>query len=72
MYDVVNKTEKFDLNSRQDLEAYDRIINDPSCTIIKEVREKLTEKDLGDEGRITSFKEFLYLFITYQKRIIME
>lgn len=72
MFNVVNKTITIDLNNKQDLLEYDNILNDPSCTIVKEVKEKLTEKELGDEGRITSFKEYLLLIVTYQRRIIME
>lgn len=71
MYNVVNKTEKFDINNKKDLEAYDAILNDPSCIIIKENREKMTEKEMGDEGRITSMKEYLLLVVTYQKRSIL-
>lgn len=72
MYNVINRTEKFDLINPKDREAYDRILNDPTCTIVRELKEKLTEREMGDEGQITSFREYLILVVTYQKRVIME
>jgi len=72
MYNVVNKTERIDLGSKKDLEAYDQILNDSSCVIVKEIKEKLTEKDLDSEGNVTSYREYLILIVTYQRRIVME
>lgn len=71
MYNAQCKTDKFDLNNPKDLERYDAILNDPACTIIKEHKEKLTEKEMGDEGRITSMKEYLVLIVTYQRKVAM-
>ena len=72
MFNVERKTERFDLSSRKDLDAYDAILNDPSCTIVREIKEKISEKEMGDEGRITSIKEYLLLIVTYQRKAIME
>jgi len=72
MFDVKKKTVRLDVGKVQDLEAYDAILNNPACTIIREIKEKLTEKEIGDEGQITSFKEYLILIVTYQTAEIME
>jgi hypothetical protein len=72
MFNVKKKTVRFDVGKTQDLEAYDAILNNPACTIIREIKEKLTEKEIGDEGQITSFKEYLILIVTYQTAEIME
>lgn len=71
MFDVVNKTKRFDLSRDRDLEEYDAIINDPSCMVIREIKEKLTEKEEDGEGNTLHFREYLLLIVTYQKRTMM-
>jgi len=72
MQNVVKKTERFDVSNPKELLAYDAILNDPNCIIIREIKEKLCEKEMGDEGRITSLKEYVLLIVTYQRSEIME
>lgn len=71
MYSVVNKTETFDLSKIDHLKQYDRILNDPACQIIREIKEKISEKELGSEGQLIAIKEYLLLVVTYQKRVLL-
>ncbi len=68
MYDLKFHTRKFDLNKKEDLRDYDMIINDPACQIIKEMKEKITHKDVDSEGNITGYYEELILLVTWQKK----
>jgi len=71
VFDVVNRTKKFDLSKDKDLAEYDLILNDPTCLVIREVKEKLTEKEEDGEGNTIHFREYLLLIVTYQKRTMM-
>jgi len=71
MYNTVFKTAKFDLNSKKDLEAYDAILNDPTCTITREVREKIQHKDVDSEGTVTGYYEELVAVVTWQKKTFL-
>jgi hypothetical protein len=71
MYSVVNKTERFDLSNNGHLERYDQILNDPTCQITREIREKISEKEIGDENQLIAIKEYLLLVVTYQKRVLL-
>ena len=72
MYNTINRTRRFDVGIPKDLEAYDAIINNPNCSIIREIKEKITQKDINEEGNIVSINEFLILIVTYQEKILME
>ncbi len=71
MYSTVNKTERFDLSNNEHLKQYDCILNDPACQIVREIKEKISEKEMGDEGQITGIKEYLLLVVTYQRRVML-
>lgn len=68
MHNVTTHTDKLDLNKKDDLKKYDAILNDPSCTILREIREKITHKDVDDEGKISGYWEELILIVTWQKK----
>lgn len=73
MYNLTKHTRKFDLNKKDDLRDYDIILNDPQCQIIKEMKEKITHKDVDEEGRVTGYYEELILLVTWQKQeLLME
>lgn len=71
MYNTVSKTAKFDLNNPKDLKTYDDILNDPTCTITREVREKISHKDVDAEGTITGYYEELVAIVTWQKKTFL-
>jgi hypothetical protein len=73
VYNITKHTRKFDLNKKDDLRDYDIILNDPQCQIIKEMKEKITHKDVDEEGRVTGYYEELILLVTWQKQdLLME
>lgn len=72
MFNVANKTRRFDLSRDKDIEEYDSILNDPTCMVIREIKEKLTEKEEDSEGNMLHFREYLLLIVTYQRRTMME
>lgn len=73
MYNLRKHTRKFDLNKKEDLRNYDIILNDPQCQIIKELKEKITHKDVDEEGRVTGYYEELILIVTWQEQeLLME
>lgn len=72
MYSTINKTKRIDVGVTKDLETYDAILNNPNCSIIREIKEKITEKEVNEEGNITNIKEYLILIVTYQEKILME
>jgi hypothetical protein len=72
LYSTINKTKRIDVGVTKDLETYDAILNNPNCSIIREIKEKITEKEVNEEGNITNIKEYLILIVTYQEKILME
>ena len=72
MYTTVTRTEQFEIEDRKDREKYDAIIDNPLCHIVSVIREKLTEKAMGDEGEPTYIKERIILIVTYQEKMLVE
>ena len=71
MYKVKTQTAKFDTNSVEDLKEYDAILNNPLCTIIREIKEKLSTKHFDDEGKPTYQDDKLVLVVTWQEKALM-
>ena len=72
MYETVTKTIRIDLNSDKDLKTYDVVLNDPSCVIVREIQEKITNKFFNDEGEMSGIEEKLVRIVTYQKKEFLE
>jgi hypothetical protein len=72
LYNTINRTKRLDVGIPKDLETYDAIINNPNCSIIREIKEKITQKEVNEDGNITNIKEYLILIVTYQEKILME
>lgn len=72
MYTVKHQTKQFDLNRSSDLRDYDAILNDPLCSISREVKEKLVSKEMDEEGNVTSSQERLILVVTWQRKTLVE
>lgn len=60
-------TKAFDLTDSRSMEEYNTILNNPACTIIKEVREKITEKHFED-GKVIATQDRLLLVVTWQEK----
>jgi len=72
MYDTDTYTKQFDMNEKDDKEHYSSIINNPLCHIIKEIKEKLVEKLMNDEGEPSYIKERIVLVVTWQEKKLLE
>ncbi len=71
MFRVTRTTVQLDVNSPDDCREYDQILNDPNCTIIREIKEKLQDKDFGEDGKLVSIRERIMLVITYEMKKLM-
>jgi len=61
-------TKTFDLRNENSLCEYNAILNNPACTIIKEVREKITERHFDADGKIVATEERLLLVVSWQEK----
>jgi hypothetical protein len=71
MYNSEITTRTFDMNLERDTREYDVILNDPLCTLLEEKYEKVTEREMGDEGRIMSIQERLVKVVTYKRKRLL-
>lgn len=71
MHKTVRKTIRVNVEVDDNLAAYDAILNNPNCSILKELELKVTEKFYGDEGGLTSQKDQIYLVVTYEERMML-
>jgi DNA primase large subunit len=73
MYTTVTRTEQFSISdTKKDREAYDAIINNPLTTIIREIKEKLTEKAMNEDGEPTYIQERIVLVVTWQEKVLVD
>ena len=70
MFTTQNFTRTFDVNNTEQMYEYDEILNDPMCTIIREVKEKLVDKEF-DEGKLASVSERLVMVVTWQEKKLL-
>jgi hypothetical protein len=71
MYDIRRQTQKFNTDSTEELREYDEILNDPLCTIVKEYKEKISEKKFSEEGNIASIHEYVILVVTWDEKVLL-
>jgi len=72
MYETKTFTEQFDMEVTKDREKYSEIINNPMCSVMEKIKEKLTEKAMNDEGEPSYIKERIVLIVTWQEKKLME
>lgn len=70
MYEVTKKTRSFDLNSKKDLLEYDKVLNNPMCSVIREIKEKVENKFMED-GKVVGIDQKLILVVTWQEKEIL-
>jgi len=71
MFSTKKKTAVFDLNTKKDLEQYDDILNNSLCTVIKEHKEKMADKEFDNEGKMISLKEKIVLVVTWEEKKLL-
>jgi hypothetical protein len=65
------KTVKIDTDDAEDRDAYDAILNDPMCTIVKEIQEKLTTMEYNEDGKPSHKSDRIVLIVTYEKKELL-
>ena len=67
MYAITRHTRQFDFSEAEHIADYDAVLNDPLCTILDKVKEKLRDEERdGDTGRTISVKERLVFLVTWE------
>jgi len=67
MYSSEKKTRLFDLEEQKELDAYDEILNNPLCRILKErpVKKKVCE---FAEGQIVHSEDRVIIVVTWEEK----
>lgn len=60
-----------DTSDAEDRAEYDRILNDPMCSVLSEIKEKLTECEYNEEGKLSRKTDRIVLIITYEERKLL-
>ena len=66
MIKTTRHTKRFLSNNDEDLAAYDSILNDPMCTVIREHKEKIKEVDY--DGDSSSQREWIEYLVTWEQK----
>lgn len=66
MYKTIKRTRQFDFSDFKDREEYDSVLNDPLCTILEKVKEKLRSEEQIGESRVVT--ERLVFLVTWQEK----
>ncbi len=70
MYNTKHKTKKFNTDDEADLTEYDKILNDPLCTILSEKKEKLKLEEYDNEGNMIHMEEKIILVVTWDQKVL--
>lgn len=71
MFSTTKKTMVLDLNDKKELAIYDGILNNSLCTVIREHKEKMADKEFDDEGKMISLREKLVLVVTWEEKKLL-
>jgi hypothetical protein len=69
MYNIERHTRKFNTDDNADLSEYERILNDPLCTVIVERKEKITEKQGTSDGMMNQ-QEYVIMVVTWDEKVL--
>ena len=71
MYSTVKKTARFDTEKKNDLAAYDEVINNPLCTVLEKEKEKIRDEHRDDEGNISFVNERHVWVVTWEEKMLL-
>jgi small nuclear ribonucleoprotein (snRNP)-like protein len=71
VYEFVVKTRAFDTSLKGDLEAYDKIMNNPLCSIVEKATEKLSDRMVGGEGEQTMINDKVVMIVTWKEKALI-
>lgn len=71
MYFTRTRTEKFHTDNSEDMEEYDKILNDPLCTVMAERKEKLNETEFDENtGKPSRSVDEIVLVVTWEEKYL--
>lgn len=70
MYNTRRHTRKFDTDTAEDMKEYEDVLNDPLCSILAEVREKLNTTTYGDDGKPIHSEDRLIMVVTWEEKYL--
>jgi len=71
MHTIVRKTLRVNTSDAEDLQTYDTVLNNPLCTVVKEIQEKIKETEYNEEGKPSHSSEYILLIITYEEKKLL-
>lgn len=71
MYRWATHTRRFDTDNRDHLMEYDSILSNPLCLVIDTKEEKISERELGEEGRIVSMNDRIVMRVTWKEKTLL-
>lgn len=64
-------TRAFDTSSPSDLAAYDRVLNNPLCSIVEKHIEKLSERAVGGEDGPTIINDRILMIVSWKEKVLL-
>lgn len=71
MYRWVTRTKRFDTDNAAHLKEYDQILSNPLCVVIDNKREKISDREMNEEGRILSMNDRIVMVVTWKKKRLL-
>lgn len=69
MYNVERHLDVFDTEDDADRARYEAVINNPLCSIIREIKQVLADREIDGEG-VVHIHEHLVLIVTWEEKCI--
>ena len=70
MISTKRRFKQFQLDNSDDMAEYEKILNDPLCTVMEKENFKVTEKTFSDRGVLTNITERVYYLVHWEERIL--
>jgi hypothetical protein len=71
VYNSVVKTRTFDTSSSNDLKDYDWVLNNPLCSIIEAITEKISDRSIGGEGEPTIINDRIVRIVSWKEKVLL-
>ena len=69
MYCVQRHLDVFDTEDAADRTSYEDILNNPLCSIIREIKQVLADRDISSDGNV-HIHEHLVLVVTWEEKCV--
>lgn len=72
MYRTEKFVRRFNLSQPEDVQEYERVLNNPNALVLDRMKEKISHRDMDPEtGRIVSIQDHMELVVTWQERTLL-